>query len=104
MPMERAHGPRRLSRPESFLRRRLPVTATMATMNDRDGPAGQQGNGGAAVDSSPRQRYGATVWQRLGPVFPMLVVGVALLVTSLAGSPPPDALAAWLTICFGRRT
>ncbi|WP_245608054.1 hypothetical protein [Streptomyces hokutonensis] len=53
------------------------------------------------MGSSPRQRYGATVWQRLGPVFPMLVVGVALLVASLTGSPPPDALAAWLTVCFG---
>lgn len=53
------------------------------------------------VGGSPRLRYSATVWQRLGPLFPLFVVGTGFLAMSLTGSPPPDALTPWLAFWGG---
>jgi hypothetical protein len=65
-------------------------------------------NGVTAMDGSPdgtppptKVRYSATAWQRTTPLLPLAVLNAALIITSLTGTPPPDAVTALLTLWVG---
>ncbi len=81
----------------------------MTASYERDDAAtGQQDNGVAVVDRSPegtrpqdKVRYCATVWQRITPVLPLTVLSVALIITSLNGTWPPDTASALVMLWIG---